>query len=153
MKWQQLAHNDPWLRVGDAWNTGSFLGNKSAGITGKYLFFSPDQDLLIEIIEDEITNHGFSSAKVIQEPKGDDYVACLYWRDDSRKYELAERHKNTPNLKYRYWKSDADTRAGKYSKEFLTTPTKDKGGEKWIIVNTTAMATVVMGDPNWLTLN
>jgi len=89
-------------------------------ITGKYLFFSIDQDKLLQIAKNEILNHGFHRAKVNSKliGKNTEYVLCL--KDDSRKYELAERHKKEyPDVKYRYWKSDEATLKGKYSKEFL----------------------------------
>jgi hypothetical protein len=54
-------------------------------------------------------------------PPSGEYVLCLYYKDDSRKYELAKKYGNQSEVKYRYWKSDADTLAGKYSKEFLNT--------------------------------
>jgi len=90
-------------------------------ITGKYLFFSEDQDKLIEIATNEIENHGFHSAKVnMRLLKGQtEYVLCLYYKDDCRKYELAERNKQEYGVKYRYWKSDMATLQGQYSKEFL----------------------------------
>jgi len=52
-----------------------------------------------------------------------DYVLCLYYSDDSRRGELATRVKtdySTFPVKYRYWKSDDDTRAGRYSEQFLS---------------------------------
>ncbi len=90
-------------------------------ITGKYLFFSSDQDKLIEIANNEIEKHGFHRAKVnMRLLKGQtEHVLCLYYKDDSRKYELADRNKQEYNVKYRYWKSDEDTLNGKYSEEFL----------------------------------
>jgi hypothetical protein len=90
-------------------------------ITGKYLFFSTDKDKLIEIAINEIENHGFHHAKVNNSLlKGQtDHVLCLYYKDDSRKYELAERNKQEYGVKYRYWKSDVATLEGQYSKEFL----------------------------------
>jgi len=48
-----------------------------------------------------------------------EHVLCLYYADDSRKHELAERNQHEYKVKYRYWKSDSDTLKGKYSKEFL----------------------------------
>jgi len=48
-----------------------------------------------------------------------DHVLCLYYMDDSRKHELAERNKQEYGVRYRYWKSDSDTLKGKYSREFL----------------------------------
>lgn len=91
------------------------------GITGKYLFFSDDKNKLIEIAVNEIENHGFHHAKVNDKllEGQTEYVLCLYYEDDSRKQELAERNKQEYEVKYRYWKSDFDTLTGKYSKEFL----------------------------------
>lgn len=90
-------------------------------ITGKYLFFSSDKDKLIEIATNEIEKHGFHRAKVnMSLLKGQtEHVLCLYYKDDSRKYELAERNKREYGVKYRYWKSDIATLRGQYSKEFL----------------------------------
>lgn len=87
-------------------------------LRGKYLFFSTDRKLLVEIAKAEIGLHGFHYAKVSNNPWGED-VLCLYSEDDSRKTELADRYADKPNLRYRYWKSNADTEAGKYSEEFL----------------------------------
>lgn len=92
-------------------------------ITGKYLFFSENQDRLIEIAKNEILNYGFHVAKVNSKLLGSntEYVLCLYYQDDDRKYELAERHREQyTDTKYRYWKSDEDTLKGKYSEEFLS---------------------------------
>ena len=91
-------------------------------ITGKYLFFSVNRDLLIEIAINELENGGFHHAKTHMAgvtPPSVEYVLCLYYKDDSRKYELAEKYRDIGELKYRYWKSDSDTLAGKYSKQFL----------------------------------
>lgn len=90
-------------------------------ITGKYLFFCDDKDKLIRIAINEIEKHGFHYAKVNEHllEGQTEHVLCLYYSDDSRKHELAERNSQEYGVKYRYWKSDADTLAGKYSKEFL----------------------------------
>jgi hypothetical protein len=90
-------------------------------ITGKYLFFSEDMDRLIRIATNEIENHGFHRAKVnMHLLKGQtEHVLCLYYMDDSRKHELAERNRQEYGVKYRYWKSDEATLKGQYSKEFL----------------------------------
>lgn len=89
-----------------------------AKITGKYLFFSEDRALLISIACFEIREHGFKAAKVSRHPKND-YVLCLYWTGNDRKQELAKRYRHREKeVRYRYWKSDADTRAGIYSTEF-----------------------------------
>jgi len=91
-------------------------------ITGKYLFFSENKERLIEIAKKEIENHGFHKAKVNDKliGSGTEYVLCLYYKDDSRKQEMADRQRQEyPDVKYRYWKSDEDTIKGKYSQEFL----------------------------------
>jgi hypothetical protein len=92
------------------------------GITGKYLFFSEDKNKLIGIAINELENHGFHHAKVNDKllEGQTEHVLCLYYKDDSRKQELAERNKQEYAVKYRYWKSDFDTLSGKYSKEFLS---------------------------------
>ena len=90
-------------------------------ITGKYLFFSNLKFKLVEIAINELENYGFHHAKVNDKllEGQTEYVLCLYYQDDSRKRELAERNDHEYGVKYRYWKSDADTLSGKYSKEFL----------------------------------
>lgn len=91
-------------------------------ITGKYLFFSENQKRLIEIAKNEIKNHGFHVAKVNSKLLGSntEYVLCLYFANEHRKIELANRQdKIYSDVKYRYWKSDEDTLRGKYSNEFL----------------------------------
>lgn len=96
--------------------------DKLEKITGKYLFFSNDDFRLYNIAIDEINNDGFSEAKVNSYLLGDntEYVLCLYYENDSRKYELPSKYKPMEeSVKYRYWKSDEDTLKGKYSREFL----------------------------------
>ena len=95
----------------------------SYAITGKYLFFSKNKERLLEIAQNEILEYDFHVAKVNNSLLGSntDYVLCLYYHDDSRKYELAERYGDKfSDTKYRYWKSDEDTLKGKYSEEFLS---------------------------------
>jgi hypothetical protein len=92
-------------------------------ITGKYLFFSKNKENLVEIAKNEILVHDFHLAKVNHNLLGSntEYVLCLYYHDDSRKYELAERYRDRDSdIKYRFWKSDEDTLKGKYSEEFLS---------------------------------
>ena len=90
-------------------------------ITGKYLFFSSDKEKLIEIATNEIENHEFHKAKVNNNllEGQTEHVLCLYYKDDSRKHELAERNIQDYGVKYRYWKSDEATLKGQYSGEFL----------------------------------
>jgi len=94
----------------------------SYAVTGKYLFFYEDKDKLIGIASNEIENHGFHRAKVNENllEGQTEHVLCLYYKDDSRKQELAERNKQEYGVKYRYWKSDEATLKGQYSKEFLS---------------------------------
>jgi len=91
------------------------------GITGKYLFFHEDPVILEKVARNEISNGGFDVAKINNKLVGNstEHVLCLYYRDDSRKYELAKKYQENNGIKYRYWKSDEDTLKGKYSKEFL----------------------------------
>jgi hypothetical protein len=86
------------------------------------LFFSASRCLLVEIAVEELETGGFHQAKThmanVSPPTGE-YVLCLYYKDGSRRDELAAKYRNRPELKYRQWKSDKDMRAGKYSIEFL----------------------------------
>lgn len=98
-------------------------------ITGKYLFFSEDFDILKRNATDEISNNGFHHAKINLRliDNNTEHVLCLYYEDDSRKCELVQRYQG--KVKYRYWKSDKDTLEGKYSKEFLNKLTPEQRSE------------------------
>ena len=97
-------------------------------ITGKYLFFCEHKDKLIEIANSEIEKHGFHIAKVNENllQGQTEHVLCLYYMDDSRKQELAERNEQKYEVKYRYWKSDEATLKGQYSSEFLNKLSKSE---------------------------
>jgi len=106
------------------WNyfmTEKFLKHPNdLGITGKYLFFHTNPDVLEKIVRDEIENNGFDVAKISAElGKQPDYVLCLYSENDSRKDELAEKYQGKNGIEYKYWKSNEDTLKGKYSKQYL----------------------------------
>ncbi len=90
-------------------------------ITGKYLFFSADRDLLVKIAVEELERGNFHHAKIPLEGKniGPEYMLCLYYKDDTRKNQLASKYRNVKGVRYRYWKTDEATRKGEYSKEFL----------------------------------
>jgi len=90
-------------------------------IIGKYLFFHKHPEILAKVAKEEIADNGFDVAKINNELLGTstEYVLCLYYKDDSRKNELAKKYQEKNGIHYRYWKSDEDTRKGKYSKEFL----------------------------------
>ena len=99
-------------------------GSKSSDdfeITGKYLFFHKNPEILTKVAKEEIVDNDFDVAKINNELLGTstEYVLCLYYKDDSRKNELAKKYQEKNGIHYRYWKSDEDTRRGKYSKEFL----------------------------------
>jgi hypothetical protein len=121
--WEGAAMPEPiMIDKEDGWLTIQHLEFDEAEmkLKGKYLIFSPNVETLVGIAIKEITEHNFGVAKVSIESKGKDHVLCLYWKDDSRKGELADRYKQRHDVAYRWWKSDADTRAGKYSKQFKT---------------------------------
>jgi hypothetical protein len=98
-------------------------------ITGKYLFFSPHREKLVKIAKHEIQNDDFYSAKIPLQGNnlGEDYVLCLYYKDDSKKELLAEKYRKLEKegIKYRYWKSDEATLSGDYSKQFLGKLSRD----------------------------
>lgn len=106
------------------WEYFYYIDKPPYTIAGKYLFFSYNRDLLVDIAIAELDTGSFHHAKVNLPPPVKEYVLCLYYQDDSRKYELAKKYKNRPELKYRYWKSDEDTRLGKYAEEFLKSQDK-----------------------------
>jgi hypothetical protein len=90
-------------------------------VTGKYLFFSPERERLVAIAMEELGHGGFHLAKTQMQgmKDGDDYVLCLYYRDDSRKRELAAKYRGRDGVRYRYWKPEEATRRGEYSAQFL----------------------------------
>ena len=103
------------------WHHYHKMTEKKQKITGKYLFFSENKDELENIAINELESGIYLRAKINtdQHKKGTNYVLCLYYIDDSRKFELAKKYEKNPNIKYRYWKTDEDTLKGKYSKQFL----------------------------------
>ena len=106
------------------WNyfmTRKFLKNpKALGLSGEYLFFHTNPDVLEKIARDEIENNGFDVAKISAElGKFPNYVLCLFYQNDSRKDELAENYQGKNGIEYKYWKSEEDTQKGKYSKQYL----------------------------------
>jgi hypothetical protein len=118
-----IFYGEGWHRLVSIEAMEKIRNKKELGITGKYLLFSTDLPELLEIGGREILEHDFHLAKVNSRLLGDntEYVLCLYYKDDSRKHELAKRCKTDyPNVKYRYWKSDEATRKGEYSEEFLS---------------------------------
>lgn len=109
------THNGKWYYY-------KFIGtDPNIKITGKYLFFSEYWDELEKIVIEEIENNGFSHGKIISKEHkvGKDYVLCLYYKNDGRGQELAQKYMDNTNIRYRYWKRDEDTLNGVYSKKYL----------------------------------
>src|SRR3989338_581299 len=108
------------------WHYFIRLSKEMPHITGKYLFFSESKEELQKIAIEELENNGFFHAKINTDrhKKGDAYVLCLYYSDDFRKSELADKYKGNQKIKYRYWKSNEDTLKGNYSEQFLSTLSK-----------------------------
>ena len=87
-----------------------FRTKDTNGIMGKYLFFSNYKNTLEVIAKNEINNHRFNIGKISVNARNGSHVLCLYWFDDTRKNELAERYMSYPNIQYRFWKTDEQTR-------------------------------------------
>jgi hypothetical protein len=91
------------------------------GRAGKYLFFSPRPEPLVELAQCEISQHGFRTAKVkIDQLIGPDHVLYLYWYDGRRAGELAERWapEIEPEISCRGWKPESASLRGEYSEQF-----------------------------------
>jgi hypothetical protein len=103
------------------WEWFSRSGPPPYEISGKYLFFAAERGQLVELVIEELEHGGFHEAKIPIEGRnfGTDYVLCLYYKDDSRKHELANKYRNRQGINYRYWKSDEATLKGQYSAGFL----------------------------------
>jgi hypothetical protein len=106
---------------------------KHEPITGKYLFFSDDKQALIKLASKLLKKYNLPKAKVpdldvrrSKSQEGFGFVLCVYDSEPKLKHEL--RQYANEKIHYRYWKSDADTSAGKYSEEFrkdhVTQPSK-----------------------------
>jgi len=101
-----------------------------ASIRGKHLFFSDSLAVLLTIAHRELTQHAFHVAKMPpRKPPNRDLVLCLYSPDDARSAELSDRTKTVYRgelglpVRYARWKSDEETREGRYSERFLRTLT------------------------------
>jgi len=95
-----------------------YLGGSFGELSGKYLFFSTRQDLLIQLAKVILVDYGLKISKVVTEDErvGNDFVLCIY--DTEPKYLRQLRRFQTDTIKYRGWKSDSATRAGTYSEQF-----------------------------------
>jgi DNA polymerase III epsilon subunit-like protein len=115
-------------------------------ITGKYLFFAKSREDLEKIALELLTLRSndkgkrlldanqlgptagnavpFYKAKISNTVsstllKAGDYVLCLYYHDNSLKRKIAQQYGDRAGIAYRYWKSNAETRNGTYSQQFL----------------------------------
>ncbi|MER3456775.1 MAG: hypothetical protein C4303_05190 [candidate division GAL15 bacterium] len=86
------------------WEWFERVGPPAYEITGKYLFFCRDRELLVRVGLEELRNGGFHLARTHMagvQPPSAEYVLCLYYRDDSRKKELEAKYRGRPGLKHR----------------------------------------------------
>lgn len=111
------TYNDScWIRF---YNKSVYMPN----ILGKYLFFSDNKNELIKLANELLVKYNLYTAKVPSsnipnKSKGFGFVLCLYDKDDLLKQELKRFESET--ISYRFFKSDNDTRANKYSTQYLT---------------------------------
>lgn len=102
----------------------------SKAIKGKYLFYSEDKEKLIGVAKIILKEFRLLLAKVPLPPIGKDFVLCIYDKEPRFKNKL-RLYADEVDIRYRYWKSNDDTRKGKYSKEFLDNlPLKER--KKWV---------------------
>ena len=100
---------------------------KSDSKIGKYLFFSDEKKLLIDLAKKILEKYDLFTAKVpiTNTPKAGDkgfgFVLCVYDTSPKLKDELKQYGDEGMTIHYRYWKSDKATLEGKYSKEYLAT--------------------------------
>jgi hypothetical protein len=99
-------------------NPGSNVSDSE--ITGKYLFFSKDREALLGLGKLLLAMYKLPQAKTQNPEKriSQDYVLCVYDREPRLKLEL-RKYADEIHIQYRYWKSEAETRSGKYSPQFL----------------------------------
>ena len=79
------------------------------GVTGKYLFFSQDRELLLRLGITLLETYKLPAAKMPNKENqtGKDCVLCVY--DYTPRYKGLFKLYDTPEIKYRYWKSDEQT--------------------------------------------
>ncbi|MFA5790730.1 MAG: hypothetical protein WC976_06690 [Caldisericia bacterium] len=87
-------------------------------VIGKYLWFSSNKKALMSMAEDILVKYGLLYAKVPQSDiaRNNSFVLCIYDIGPKLKHELAKYSDDV--ILYRYWKSEADTNAKKYSSSF-----------------------------------
>ena len=87
---------------------------------GKYLFFTPETARELEkIIVEQLQQRPYRAAKIPTKPaKKEDWVLCLYQDDNRYWYDLREKYHNPPVIRFRGFKTDAQTRRNEYSDRF-----------------------------------
>lgn len=88
-------------------------------IKGKYLFFSEERGKLIELGKKLLEKFNLHLARVPDDKNkvGNKWVLCVY--DESPRFEKEMTKYQTKGIFYSKWKSDEDTKKGKYSKKHL----------------------------------
>jgi hypothetical protein len=89
----------------ETWEWIEKKGSQKIPFNGKYLFFSPNRGLLINIAQQEISKHNFTCATVLLDPdvKTGEYILCIYDSGDQRERELAMRYANKEGIRYIGW--------------------------------------------------
>jgi len=85
------------------------------GSSGKYLFFSDNQNKLIELAKKVLEEFNLFTSKVSKKYKKG-FVLCVYdfnprYKNDLTKY-------SNSSIRYRFWKSNKDTINNKYSEKY-----------------------------------
>ena len=133
---------DGWLRIINRTSQDCFKKyicehiKPDCGTTGKYLFFSDDQKLLIKIAKIILTKYELDFAKIGESwtPHKGKYVMCIM--DYAPRFvEDLKKYADDGVVRYTKWKWENDSVKGKYSKISLDSiyalnKNKKKTGEK-----------------------
>lgn len=87
---------------------------------GKFLLFAPDEARALEdVVLDEFRRRPYEMAKLPTIPgKREDWVLCLYQKDDRYWSDVRDAHHEPPRVRFRGYKTNAATRRGEYSDRF-----------------------------------
>lgn len=87
---------------------------------GKYLFFTPETAQELEkIVVEQFQQRPYQAAKIPTKlNKKEDWVLCLYQNDNRYWYDLRGEYHNPPTIRFRGFKTDAETRRNEYSEKF-----------------------------------
>jgi len=89
----------------ETWEWIEKKGSQRVPFYGKYLLFSSNRSLLIDIAQQEISKHNFTCATVLLDPdvKIGEYMLCIYDSDNQRERELAMRYAKREGIRYIGW--------------------------------------------------